>query len=65
MTLGEKLIALRGEKTRKQMAKEIGINVQIVQKWEKDYHYPRVEALFRLAKYYGITVSELLYGVSE
>ena len=60
--LGKKLKDLRIKKecTLSVVAKEVGVSVGSLSKYEKGIHMPRELILSRLAAFYGITVDELL-----
>ncbi len=46
--------------SQSQLAKETGIKQQTLSRWENDMHIPDIENCIILAKYYGITLEELL-----
>lgn len=60
-TVGERLRALRGERTRAQVAQDTGVLETALANYENDYRVPRDEVKIRLAQYYGLTVGELFF----
>jgi len=57
--LGERLKALRGEKTLYEVNEESGINRGTLQRYENGTQIPGDEALEKLAKFYGVDLVEL------
>ncbi|MBO5023384.1 MAG: helix-turn-helix domain-containing protein [Clostridia bacterium] len=59
---GEKLKSLRKEKNISQdkLAQYLNVSFQAVSKWENSSTYPDIELLPELARFFGITVDELL-----
>jgi len=66
LLIGEKLKSYRRKKnlTQEEIAAHLGISCQSISKWERSDGYPDITMLPALAKYFGITVDELL-GVDE
>lgn len=62
MSVGKKLKALRGKKTQKQVADEIGITKSALAMYEQDKRVPRDEVKVRIAAYYNEPVGSLFYG---
>ena len=46
--------------SQSRLAKETGIKQQTISRWESNIHTPDIEHCIILAKYYGITLEELL-----
>lgn len=46
--------------SQSQLAKETGIKQQNISRWESNTHIPDIAQCIILAKYYGITLEELL-----
>ncbi|MBQ8309304.1 MAG: helix-turn-helix transcriptional regulator [Clostridia bacterium] len=46
--------------SQSQLAKETGIKQQTISRWENNTHKPDIEQCVILAKYYGITLEELI-----
>ena len=65
MSVGKKLKALRGKKTQKQVADEIGITKSALAMYEQDKRVPRDEVKVRIAAYYNEPVGSLFYGQLE
>ena len=68
MTLRDKLQKLRKERkvSLKIMAKESGISYNTVVSLERKElrsSYPKISTLLSLAKYYGLSIDELIKGV--
>jgi len=60
--LGEKLKSLRREKniSQEKLAQYLNVSFQAVSKWENENAYPDIELLPEIARFFGITVDELL-----
>lgn len=59
--IGEKLINLRGEKSREEVAKAVGVSVSAIGMYENGERVPRDFIKIRLAKYFHTTVEELFF----
>lgn len=59
---GKKLIALRGAKTREEVAGACEVSLSAITHYELGYRIPKDEVKQRLAKYYGVNVGWLFYG---
>lgn len=62
MSVGERLRALRGERTQEEISKELGITKSSYAMYERVERTPRDEVKVRISKYYGISVQELFYS---
>ncbi len=62
MSVGERLRALRGERTQEEISKELGITKSSYAMYERGERTPRDEVKVRISKYYGISVQELFYS---
>ncbi|SEN53056.1 helix-turn-helix transcriptional regulator [Lihuaxuella thermophila] len=60
--IAAKLISLRGDKSRDEVAKAIGISVSALQMYENGRRIPRDPVKIKLAKYYGVSVQEIFFG---
>lgn len=60
-TIAERLIKLRGNKTREEVAKGANISVSTVGMYEQGRRMPRDEVKVRLAKYFKVTVQEIFF----
>ncbi|MMZ52795.1 HTH-type transcriptional regulator Xre [compost metagenome] len=59
--IAKKLVSLRGESSREEVAAEIGISVSALQMYENGQRIPRDEIKIRLANYYSVTVQALFF----
>jgi putative transcriptional regulator len=59
--IGKKLIKLRGNKSREEVADCIGISVSALQMYENGQRIPRDEIKVKLANFFGVTVQELFF----
>ena len=62
MSIGKKLKALRGSKTQKEVARDLGITKSALAMYERDERVPRDEIKMRIAAYYNEPVGSLFYG---
>ena len=64
MEFHEKLQELRKQKgmTQDELAEKIFVSRTAVSKWESGRGYPNIESLKAIAKFFGVTVDELLSG---
>lgn len=62
MSTGAKLKALRGDKTQKKVAEDLGITKSALAMYERDERVPRDEIKVRIAEYYGETVQFLFFS---
>ncbi|MBR7133055.1 MAG: helix-turn-helix transcriptional regulator [Clostridia bacterium] len=62
MTFGEKLKKLRIDKslTQDELAEKLYVTRTAISKWESDRGYPNIESLKQIAKFFSVTVDELL-----
>ncbi|MBE6682652.1 MAG: helix-turn-helix transcriptional regulator [Ruminococcaceae bacterium] len=62
VSLADKLKELRKSKniSQERLAEYLGVSYQAVSKWENGVTYPDILLLPDIARYYGITVDELL-----
>ena len=58
---GERLQALRGIRTRRGVAKELGISYSALSNYECGVRIPTDDVKVRIADYYGKTVQEIFY----
>lgn len=56
-----KMVSLRGNRSQKQVAKEINIPVSTYAMIETGHRFPRKELQLKLARYFGVTVDELFF----
>lgn len=64
--IGNNLKKFRKERnlTQEEVAKHLGISFQSISKWERNDGYPDITMLPVLARYYGVTIDELV-GMNE
>lgn len=62
MSIGKKLKALRGNKTQKEVANDLGITKSALAMYERDERVPRDEIKVKIAEYYNESVGSLFYG---
>jgi len=60
--IGTKLRTLRGVRTRRGAAREMGIGESALWNYENGKRIPNDPAKEKLARYYGLTVGELFYS---
>jgi conserved domain protein len=61
MTLREKLIHLRGDKTQKEVSEAIGISTSTLGMYETGERIPRDEIKKKIAKYYNVSIEYLFF----
>lgn len=64
MTFGEKLKKLRTDNnlTQDELAEKIFITRTAISKWESDRGYPSIDSLKTIAKFFNVTIDDLLSG---
>lgn len=62
MSVGQKLKALRGKKSQRQVATELGITKSALAMYERDERIPRDEIKVKIAAYYNESIGALFYG---
>ena len=64
MELNEKLLELRKQKglTQEELAEVLFVSRTAVSKWESGRGYPNIDSLKGIAKFFGVTIDELLSG---
>lgn len=60
--IGEKLKKLRGDKTVRQVAGDVGISPSALTMYEMGERSPRPAVMVKLADYYGTTVGALFFA---
>lgn len=60
--IADKLIKLRGDKSREQVAVDLGISYSAIVAYELGERVPRDEIKIKIAKYYGVDVGELFFS---
>lgn len=60
--VAERLICLRGKKSREEVANAVGVSVSAISMYENGERIPRDNIKIKLAKYYGKTVQEIFFN---
>lgn len=60
--IGKRLIALRGKRLVKDVAKALGISASALSMYETGQRVPRDEIKIRLARYYDRTVDSIFFN---
>ena len=60
-TIGERLIAARGDQRREIVAVAVGVSASAISMYENNDRVPRDEIKVKLADYFGMTVQELFF----
>ena len=60
--IGNRLKALRGDKTIRSVAREMGIGETALKNYEHGYRVPNDQAKEIIARYYGQTIDGLFYA---
>ena len=59
--IGKRLTKLRGKKSRKEVAKAVGVSVSAISMYENGDRTPRDSVKIKLANFYGKTVQEIFF----
>lgn len=59
--IGERLKALRGDKTQKEVADALGLTVAAISNYENGLRIPTDAIKMRIARYYGVSVQEIFF----
>ena len=64
MEFNEKLQELRKNKklTQEELAEDLYVSRTAISKWESGRGYPNIDSLKEIAKYFSVTIDELLSG---
>lgn len=60
--MGQRLRDLRGDKSRNEVAKAVGISLSALTMYETGQRIPRDQIKVKLADYYGKTVQDLFFA---
>lgn len=63
--VGQRLKKLRDGRNREVVAKELGISLSALKKYETGERFPLDKYKVIIADYYGVTVQELFFDTSE
>ena len=61
MSISEKLVKARGDRSREDVAAAIGVSLSAIAMYETGARVPRDETKIKLAKLYNTTVQELFF----
>ena len=59
---GARLRLLRGDKTQQQVADDLGLTKMMISYYERGIRRPSDETKIKLARYYGIRVSDIFFA---
>ena len=59
--MAQKLVELRGDKSREQVAVDLGISYSSLVSYEIGDRVPRDEVKIRIANYYGVDVVDIFF----
>ena len=67
MTLGQRIVSLRGERgwSQEDLAQALEVSRQSVSKWETDRSVPELDKLIKLSDLFGLTLDQLVRGEDE
>lgn len=60
-TIGERLLKLRGARSREEVAVAVHVSVSAISMYENGERIPRDDIKMRIAKYYKKTVQEIFF----
>lgn len=63
--VAEKLVKLRGDKSRETVAKACGISISALAMYERGERIPRDDIKVRLAEYYNRSVNFIFFDLNE
>lgn len=58
----EKLIKLRGKRSREEVAKAVGVSLSAIAMYEQGERIPRDDIKVKIAEYYHSTVQEIFFN---
>lgn len=61
-TVAERLVRLRGDRSREEVAKKVGISVSAISMYENGDRIPRDDIKIKLAALYGTSVQEIFFA---
>lgn len=59
--IAKKLIELRGDKSRAEVAKALNISLSAIAMYENGERIPRDEVKIAIADYYGVSVADIFF----
>jgi putative transcriptional regulator len=60
--IAEILVTLRGNRSREEVAKALGISVSALQMYENAQRVPKDEIKLKIANYYGVSVESIFFS---
>lgn len=63
--IGEKLLELRGNRSREEVSRAVKISISALQMYENGQRIPRDDIKVRLAEYYNTTVQEIFFNFKQ
>jgi putative transcriptional regulator len=60
--IAEILVTLRGNRSREEVAKSLGISVSALQMYENAQRVPKDEIKLKIANYYGVSVESIFFS---
>lgn len=60
--IAQTLITLRGDRSREEVARSIGISVSALQMYENGQRIPKDEIKLKIAQYYGVSVETIFFS---
>lgn len=60
--IAEKLIELRGKKSREEVAKALGLSISAISMYENGERIPRDSIKIKIANYYNKSVQEIFFN---
>lgn len=61
----KKMIELRGDRSQKEIAKQMGIPVSTYAMIEAGHRFPRPALQQKMARFFGVTVDELFFSQND
>lgn len=62
--IGQKLLQLRGDRSRDEVAQAVGVSYNAIQMYESGQRVPKDDIKIRLAHFYNVSVDELFFSPS-
>lgn len=59
--IAKKLVELRGDRSREEVARAVGVSVSAISMYENGERIPRDDIKIRIAKYYRRSVQEIFF----
>jgi len=59
--IGKRLTELRGDKSREEVAKDVGISLSALAMYERGERCPRDEIKVKLAEYFNVNVMDIFF----